>query len=370
MNRRWRPRSVARPRASRGPPTATDCSCWPPIPVRTGWTGVRARFEAPSPTPDPDRAPPGRGAAATVPDRPRISGAVHGGRSTRPERVGGRLGRRRHGRCASSRAITRDPVGTRAWSRRSTCRRERRARSTTRPGRWKGWRSRRTAPARLIVEGYASDHGLLAGSVMVIDLATGETTDPWPDLQSVGPRLVVRRRFDLVRDAPTARATRAAGIWLGRPASRNAGATTRSSATPSPRPTCAISEDAADVWTTHQAHATPPELARFDHETGRVAPSHVVQRPHRRGPRLPRRTHDPVDGRGWRRDRGRADDAARRRGAAPDDRLRARRARRGTGVRTSPIPSRTRCCSPRRATPACCRTRAAASGAATRSTRR
>ena len=38
----------------------------------------------------------------------------------------------------------------------------------------------------LIVEGYASDHGLLAGSIMVIDLATGETSDPWPDLQTVG----------------------------------------------------------------------------------------------------------------------------------------------------------------------------------------
>ncbi len=38
----------------------------------------------------------------------------------------------------------------------------------------------------IVVEGYASDHGLLAGSVMVVDLATGETTDPWPDLQTVG----------------------------------------------------------------------------------------------------------------------------------------------------------------------------------------
>lgn len=28
---------------------------------------------------------------------------------------------------------------------------------------------------------------------------------------------------------------------------------------------CVVTEDAADVWTTHQAHGLPPELARFDH---------------------------------------------------------------------------------------------------------
>jgi dipeptidyl aminopeptidase/acylaminoacyl peptidase len=42
-----------------------------------------------------------------------------------------------------------------------------------------------------VIEGYASDHGLLSGSVMVIDLATGVPTDPWPDLQTVGRRLLV-----------------------------------------------------------------------------------------------------------------------------------------------------------------------------------
>ena len=44
-----------------------------------------------------------------------------------------------------------------------------------------------------------------------------------------------------------------------------------------------ITDDAADVWTTHQAHGVPPELARFDHATGDVdaaAPSfndHIVE---------------------------------------------------------------------------------------------
>ena len=38
----------------------------------------------------------------------------------------------------------------------------------------------------VVVEGYASDHGLLAGSLMLVDLATGVTADPWPGLQTVG----------------------------------------------------------------------------------------------------------------------------------------------------------------------------------------
>ena len=37
-----------------------------------------------------------------------------------------------------------------------------------------------------MTEGYASDHGLLSGSVMVVDLVDGTTTDPWPGLETVG----------------------------------------------------------------------------------------------------------------------------------------------------------------------------------------
>jgi hypothetical protein len=37
-----------------------------------------------------------------------------------------------------------------------------------------------------VVEGYASDHGLVSGSVMVVDLSSGAVRDPWPDLQTVG----------------------------------------------------------------------------------------------------------------------------------------------------------------------------------------
>ena len=118
----------------------------------------------------------------------------------------------------------------------------------------------------LIVEGYASDHGLLAGSIMVIDLATGETSDPWPDLQSVG--LASWCDDDSIWYASTDGTGNACGrIWLdGRQEERWRDDAFIGDAVTTPA--CVISEGAADVWTTHQAHATPPELARFDHDTG------------------------------------------------------------------------------------------------------
>ena len=118
----------------------------------------------------------------------------------------------------------------------------------------------------LIVEGYASDHGLLAGSIMVIDLASGETSDPWPDLQSVG--LASWCDDDSIWYASTDGTGNACGrIWLdGRQEERWRDDAFIGDAVTTPA--CVISEGAADVWTTHQAHATPPELARFDHDTG------------------------------------------------------------------------------------------------------
>ena len=175
----------------------------------------------------------------------------------------------------------------------------------------------------LIVEGYASDHGLLAGSIMVIDVATGETSDPWPDLQSVG--LASWCDDDSIWYASTDGTGNACGrIWLdGRQEERWRDDAFIGDAVTTPA--CVISEGAADVWTTHQAHATPPELARFDHDAGSWVRRTRVQRSHRAGTRVPRRTHDPMDGRGRRRDRGRVDDAARRGGAAAADRRRPRR---------------------------------------------
>jgi dipeptidyl aminopeptidase/acylaminoacyl peptidase len=118
----------------------------------------------------------------------------------------------------------------------------------------------------LIVEGYASDHGLLAGSIMVIDLTTGETSDPWPDLQSVG--LASWCDDDSIWYASTDGTGNACGrVWLdGRQEERWRDDAFIGDAVTTPA--CVISEGAADVWTTHQAHATPPELARFDHDTG------------------------------------------------------------------------------------------------------
>jgi dipeptidyl aminopeptidase/acylaminoacyl peptidase len=115
----------------------------------------------------------------------------------------------------------------------------------------------------IVVEGYASDHGLLAGSVMVIDLATGEASDPWPDLQTVG--LASWCDDDSLWHARTDGTGNACGrIWLdGRQDEpwRDEAFIGDAITTPA----CVITEDAAEVWTTHQAHGVAPELARFDH---------------------------------------------------------------------------------------------------------
>lgn len=117
-----------------------------------------------------------------------------------------------------------------------------------------------------MVEGYASDHGLLSGSLMLIDLATGATTDPWPDLQTVG----VAGWCDdgSLWYARTDGTGNACGrIWLdGRREERwRADAFIGDAIT---TPACAITENAVAVWTTHQAHGQPPELAWFDHAAG------------------------------------------------------------------------------------------------------
>ena len=118
----------------------------------------------------------------------------------------------------------------------------------------------------VVVEGYASDHGLLSGSVMLIDLATGGTTDPWPRFQTAG-------RVDWCDDeslwyARTDGTGNACGrIWLdGRQEERWCDDAFIGDAITTPA--CVISEGAADVWTTHQAHAVAPELARFDYDAG------------------------------------------------------------------------------------------------------
>jgi dipeptidyl aminopeptidase/acylaminoacyl peptidase len=113
-----------------------------------------------------------------------------------------------------------------------------------------------------VVEGYASDHGLLSGSLMLIDLATGAARDPWPDLQTVG-------RAGWCDDASlwyasTQGTGNACGrVWLdGRREERWRGDAFVGDAVTTPA--CVITGDAATVWTTHQAHGLAPELAIFD----------------------------------------------------------------------------------------------------------
>lgn len=118
----------------------------------------------------------------------------------------------------------------------------------------------------VVVEGYASDHGLLAGNIVLIDIASGKASDPWPDLQTVGAAAWCDE--DSLWYASTEGTGNACGrIWLdGRREERWRGDAFIGEGLAIP--TCAITDDAADVWTTHQAHGLPPELATFDHDAG------------------------------------------------------------------------------------------------------
>lgn len=114
-----------------------------------------------------------------------------------------------------------------------------------------------------LVEGYASDHGLLSGSLMLVDLGTGATTDPWPDLQTVG-RAAWCDDESLWYARTDGTGNACGRIWLdGLREERWRGDAFIGDAVTTPA--CVITEDADAVWTTHQAHGRAPELARFDH---------------------------------------------------------------------------------------------------------
>jgi len=107
---------------------------------------------------------------------------------------------------------------------------------------------------------------LLSGSVRLIDLASAGASDPWPDLQTVG--VASWADDDSLWYARTDGTGNACGrIWLdGRREERWRDEAFIGDAITTPA--CVITDDAAGVWTTHQAHGVAPELARFDHETG------------------------------------------------------------------------------------------------------
>ena len=86
----------------------------------------------------------------------------------------------------------------------------------------------------VVVEGYASDHGLLAGSLMRHRPRDGRDDRPLARPPDRRARVLVRRRFALVRPHRRHGERLRPGL-AGRSSARSDGVTTRSSATPSPR---------------------------------------------------------------------------------------------------------------------------------------
>jgi dipeptidyl aminopeptidase/acylaminoacyl peptidase len=118
----------------------------------------------------------------------------------------------------------------------------------------------------VLVEGYASDHGLLSGSLVLIDVATGATSDRWPGLETVG-RAAWCDDGSLWYASTEGTGDACGRLWLdGRHEERWRDAAFIGDAITTPA--CVVTENAAEVWTTYQAHAVAPELARFDHATG------------------------------------------------------------------------------------------------------
>jgi len=117
-----------------------------------------------------------------------------------------------------------------------------------------------------VVEGYSSDPGLLSGSVMVVDLATGTTTDSWPGLQTVGlVEWVDDHSLWYARCDGTGTACGRISLDGSMEERWRGDAFIGDEAT---KPKCTIADGGSVVWTTHQAHGLPPELARFDLDKG------------------------------------------------------------------------------------------------------
>ena len=153
-----------------------------------------------------------------------------------------------------------------------------------------------------VTEGYASDHGLLSGSVMMVNLVDGTTTDPWPGLETVGiAEWIDDGSLWYARCDGTG--TACGRMWLdGRREERWRGDAFIGDEVTTP--VCATHDDAAVVWTTHQAHGQAPELARFDRRDAAWQRFTIVQRRHRGRRVVPRRPDDPVERAGRHGDRG------------------------------------------------------------------
>jgi dipeptidyl aminopeptidase/acylaminoacyl peptidase len=116
-----------------------------------------------------------------------------------------------------------------------------------------------------VVEGNTSDPGLLVGSVVVIDLVDGSASDPWPGLETVG-RVDWAGPDHLWYARYAGTGTAVGELWLdGRREERWEG-----DAFIGPdlsKPSLAVLDDATVIGC-HQAHAVPPELARFETDAG------------------------------------------------------------------------------------------------------
>ena len=234
--------------------------------------------------------PPGRGVAAPLPRRPRRPASVDGGRTAGDERLGVRLGRGGDRR--------RDRLGRPAWQRLVSvaCRR-------ARPGRrgppgpciepaWQleGLALRPDGRRAAVVEGYSSDPGLAQRERQghrPRDRRGRPTRGPVSRAWAWSPGATTSRSGTPADDG-TGTATRP---HLARRSSRGGlGADAAFIGGNVVKPQCAITDGAAVVYTTHEAHGVPPELARFDPATRDLdAPDRPQRRAPRRRPGLARR---------------------------------------------------------------------------------
>lgn len=113
-----------------------------------------------------------------------------------------------------------------------------------------------------VIEGYSSDPALVNGGVLVVDLANGSVSDPWPGLETVGVATWCDEEslaYARMNGTGTARG------WIRLDGGRDeAWAGEEHIGADVCKPQVAVTDGGTVVMTTHEAHGVPPELARFD----------------------------------------------------------------------------------------------------------
>jgi dipeptidyl aminopeptidase/acylaminoacyl peptidase len=113
-----------------------------------------------------------------------------------------------------------------------------------------------------VIEGYSSDPALVNGSVLVVDLADGSVSDPWPGLETVGVATWCDEQtlaYGRMNGTGTAWGRIRLDGWR-----EEAWAGQEYIGGDVCKPQVAVADGGAVVLTTHEAHGVPPELARFD----------------------------------------------------------------------------------------------------------